>query len=279
MSAAVNSVNNTNTIDTAAVTSGSNTLSQNDFLTLLMTQLQNQDPMDPADTNEMVTEMAQLTSVQALTNMETDMNNLTSTMATGAVGQWSSSIGDYMEVSPASVSQGESVTLSPTSAYDSLTLTLQDSSGTQSTQTFTSSQTPVYNDIDGSYTVVSATETKNGVATSCPYTVNRSVSEGDEVVLAPSGTYNSLTLTLQDSSGNQTTQTFSSTDSPVYTDSTGTNYTVVGATETTASGTTTNCSYNVYRLIAGVQSGSSGPSLVASDGSTYSTSNITQIIK
>ena len=234
--------------------------------------------MNPADTNEMVTEMAQLTSVQALTNMETDINNLTSTMATGAVGQWSSSIGDYMEVSGSSVSQGESVTLSPTASYDSLTLTLQDSSGNKTTQTFTSSQTPVYNDIDGSYTIVSATETKNGVSMSCPYTVNRSVSQGDEVVLNPSGSYNSLTLTLQDSSGTQTTQTFSSTDSPVYSDTTG-NYKVVGATATTSGGTTTSCPYSIYRLIAGVQSGSSGPSLVASDGATYSTGNITQIIK
>jgi len=243
-----------------------------------MTQLRNQDPMNPTDSNQMVTEMCQLTSTQALTSMETDINNLTSTMATGAVGQWSSSIGDYMEVNPASVSQGESVTLSPTSSYDSLTLTLQDASGNKSTQTFTSSQTPVYNDITGSYTIVGATETKNGVATNCPYAVNRSISNGDEVVLNPSGTYNSLTLTLQDSSGNQTTQTFSSTDSPVYNDTTG-NFTVVGATATTTSGTTTSCPYTVYRLIAGVQSGSSGPSLVASDGATYSTGSITQIIK
>ncbi len=279
MSAAVSSVTNTaNTIDTAAATSGSNTLSQNDFLTLLMTQLQNQDPMNPTDSNEMVTEMCQLTSTQALTSMETDINNLTSTMASGAVGQWTSSIGDYMQVSNTSVSQGESVTLSPTSSYDSLTLTLQDSSGTKSTKTFSSTDTPVYNDITGNYAIVSATETKNGVSTSCPYSVNRAVSEGDEVVLNPSGTYNSLTLTLQDSSGNQTTQTFSSTDSPVYTDSTG-NFTVVGATATTSSGVTTSCPYSVYRLISGVQSGSSGPSLVASDGTTVAASNVTQIIK
>ncbi len=278
MSAAIGSVKHHNTIDTAAVTSGSNTLSQNDFLQLLMTQLQNQDPMNPADTNEMVTEMAQLTSVEALTNMETDINNLTSTMATGAVGQWSSSIGDYMEVSGSSVSQGESVTLSPTGSYDSLTLTLQNSSGATSAQTFSSTDTPVYNDIDGSYSILSATETKNGVSTSCPYTVNRSISDGDEVVLAPTGTYNSLTLTLQNSSGTQTTQTFTSTDSPVYSDTTG-NFTVVGATATTSGGATTSCPYSIYRLIAGVQSGSSGPSLVASDGATYSTSNITQIIK
>jgi hypothetical protein len=115
------------------------------------------------------------------------------------------------------------------------------------------------------------------VSTTCPYTVNQTISEGDEVALSPTGSYDSLTLTLQDSSGNQTTQTFTSGQSPVYNDTTG-SYTVVGATATT-NGVSTTCPYNVYRLISGVQNGASGPSLVASDGSTISTGNITQIIK
>ena len=68
--------------------------------------------------------------------MATDIGNLTATMQAGAVGQWTSSIGDYMQVSTTSVSQGESVTLSPTGSYDSLTLTLKDSSGTTSAKTF-----------------------------------------------------------------------------------------------------------------------------------------------
>ena len=160
---AVGSTNTATNSTSASGTSGTNTLSQNNFLQLLMTQLKNQNPLDPTDTNQMVTEMSELTSVQAITGMATDIGNLTATMQAGAVGQWTSSIGDYMQVSTTSVSQGESVTLSPTGSYDSLTLTLKDSSGTTSAKTFSSSQTPVYNDITGSYTIVGATQTKNGV--------------------------------------------------------------------------------------------------------------------
>ncbi len=145
---AVGSTNTATNSTSASGTSGTNTLSQNNFLQLLMTQLKNQNPLDPTDTNQMVTEMSELTSVQAITGMATDIGNLTATMQAGAVGQWTSSIGDYMQVSTTSVSQGESVTLSPTGSYDSLTLTLKDSSGTTSAKTFSSSQTPVYNDID-----------------------------------------------------------------------------------------------------------------------------------
>ena len=190
------------TSSTAA--SGSNTLSQNDFLQLLMTQLQNQDPLSPTDTNQFVTEMCQLTSTQAITNMQTDMDNLSSTMAQGNMGQWASAIGDYMQVNSTSISAGDEVVLNPTGSYDSLTLTLKDSSGNETTQTFTSSQSPAYDDTSGNYTIVGAMATTNGVSSAC--------------------------------------------------------------------------NYSVYRQITGVQSSTSGTSLVASDGTTYPTSSVTQII-
>ena len=49
---------------------------------------------------------------------------------------------------------------SPSGNYDSLTLTLQDASGTETTQTFGSGQSPVYNDTSGNYTIVGATPTR-----------------------------------------------------------------------------------------------------------------------
>ena len=75
---AVGSTNTATNSTSASGTSGTNTLSQNNFLQLLMTQLKNQNPLDPTDTNQMVTEMSELTSVQAITGMATDIGNLTS---------------------------------------------------------------------------------------------------------------------------------------------------------------------------------------------------------
>jgi flagellar basal-body rod modification protein FlgD len=169
-----------------------------------MTQLQNQDPLDPTDTNQFVDEMCQLTSTQAITGMQTDLDSLSASMQQGNMGQWASSIGDYMQVSSTSISEGDEVVLDPSGTYDSLTLTLKDSSGTETTQTFTSSQSPVYDDTSGNYTIVGAMATTNGVSSTC--------------------------------------------------------------------------NYGVYRQITGVQSGTSGTSLVASDGTAYPTSSVLQII-
>ena len=42
-------------------------ISPDAFLKILMTQLQYQDPLDPMETNEFMSELAQLTQVQQLT--------------------------------------------------------------------------------------------------------------------------------------------------------------------------------------------------------------------
>ncbi len=202
----VGSATSATTSSTTSSSSTSSALSQNDFLQILITQLKNQDPLSPTDTNEFVTEMCQLTSVQAITNMQTDLDNVASAMNSGAMGQLTSAIGDYMKVSGATISVGDEVVLSPSSStYDSLTLTLKNSSGTEVTKTFTSSDSGVFNDTDGTYSIVSATSVTNGVSSTCDY--------------------------------------------------------------------------GVYRYISGVQSTTAGASLVASDGTTYLTSDVEQIIK
>ncbi|MBI5590604.1 MAG: hypothetical protein HY881_08995 [Deltaproteobacteria bacterium] len=53
--------------------SGSSTLGKNDFLTLMITQLQNQDPLNPADSTQFVAELAQFTSLEQLTNVNDNL--------------------------------------------------------------------------------------------------------------------------------------------------------------------------------------------------------------
>lgn len=52
-----------------AVTNPKGELGQNDFLKLMIAQLQAQDPLQPANTNEYVTELAQFTQVEQTTNL------------------------------------------------------------------------------------------------------------------------------------------------------------------------------------------------------------------
>lgn len=52
-----------------AVTNPNGTLGQNDFLKLMIAQLQAQDPLNPGNTNEFVSELAQMTQVEQTTNL------------------------------------------------------------------------------------------------------------------------------------------------------------------------------------------------------------------
>ncbi|EGL14669.1 MULTISPECIES: flagellar hook capping FlgD N-terminal domain-containing protein [unclassified Paenibacillus] len=55
-------------------------LGKDDFLKILITQLQNQDPMQPMQDKEFVAQMAQFTSVEQLSNMASEMKLLRSSL-------------------------------------------------------------------------------------------------------------------------------------------------------------------------------------------------------
>ena len=79
---AINNVSNQKTIQqiidsTASKTTDRNTgeLGKDDFLNLLVTQLQNQDPLQPTDDKEFIGQMAQFSSLEQMQNMNTSMTN------------------------------------------------------------------------------------------------------------------------------------------------------------------------------------------------------------
>ncbi len=62
--------NSTAPTNPTANSSGSNQLNENTFLTLLVAQLKYQDPMNPADSTQFLTQTAQFTEVETLQRME-----------------------------------------------------------------------------------------------------------------------------------------------------------------------------------------------------------------
>ena len=51
-------------------------LGKNDFLNMILTQLQNQDPLNPLDNAEFASQLAQFSTLEQLTNMNGQLNSL-----------------------------------------------------------------------------------------------------------------------------------------------------------------------------------------------------------
>ena len=65
----------------------SQTLGKDDFLKLLTTQLQHQDPLNPMDDKEFIGQMAQFSTLEQITNMSSGMTKLAlASQVSGATG-------------------------------------------------------------------------------------------------------------------------------------------------------------------------------------------------
>lgn len=102
----------------SASSSASNSASniQNQFLTMLAAQMKNQDPLNPMDNAEVTSQMAQLSTVQGITDLNTTMQTLAGSLGAGQIGQAANLIGHGVVV------PGNSV--SPTAGYNEIGMTL-----------------------------------------------------------------------------------------------------------------------------------------------------------
>ena len=86
---ATTSANSTASTSQAAGTAGAQQIAGNfnEFLQLLTTQLQNQDPLDPLDTNQFTQQLVEFASVQQQVDMNSNMQTLISLQQTTAATQ------------------------------------------------------------------------------------------------------------------------------------------------------------------------------------------------
>lgn len=72
---------------------GGPTLGKQDFLKLLITQLRNQDPLNPLDQNEFLSQTAQFTSLETLQNISSELAELKDLSRGNALAQGASLLG------------------------------------------------------------------------------------------------------------------------------------------------------------------------------------------
>jgi flagellar basal-body rod modification protein FlgD len=117
------------TSSTSSVFGGSASQMQSEFLTLLVAQMKNQDPNNPMDNTQMVSQMAQLSQLEATTNLNT---TTTSGFQMDSMLQAANKIGSQV-LAPGSVvnlaNGSASLGVNLAGAADSVTVGIQDASG------------------------------------------------------------------------------------------------------------------------------------------------------
>ncbi|TWB16734.1 flagellar basal-body rod modification protein FlgD [Nitrospirillum amazonense] len=186
MTDAVSGSSNTNNVNPSG-SSGSNTPASNPlsdltnnyttFLTLLTTQLKNQDPTSPMDTNQMTQQLVQMSSVEQQIEANNQLKSIQSTLAGGQSSQALNYLGKYVEM------EGDKFPLQNSTANVSVTY-----GGTAASATMS-----VY---DSTGALVSSTDV-SGAAGTHNYSWDGKDSSGK---VLPDGTY-SVKVTATDSSG------------------------------------------------------------------------------
>jgi flagellar basal-body rod modification protein FlgD len=83
-----------------ASSSNDSMVSKDTFLQLLITQLKNQDPLDPQDSSEFIAELASFSSLEQMSNMNTEMETVLEMSATSLIGKTATVIdGNSNEIS------------------------------------------------------------------------------------------------------------------------------------------------------------------------------------
>lgn len=131
----VSTVSNTG-VSAAAASTASSTQSVNEaqanFLKLLVTQMQNQDPMNPMDNAQMTSQIAQLNTVSGINQLNATVQSLASTLQASQALQASSLLGRDVLVAGSSfkLSQGQAaMAMDLDKAADTVTVTIRDGAG------------------------------------------------------------------------------------------------------------------------------------------------------
>ena len=170
--------------------SGTNTtLNENDFLTLMTAQLENQDPLNPMSSSDFAAELAQFSTASGVQDLQTTVSGIGTQLSTAMGMQASSLVGKYVAVNGSTLALGSSGTAAGAfnlaAAAQNVVVTVSDATGKQvatiplgamtaGTQTFAwdGEESDGSTADAGNYTFqVSATAASGAAVTATPYAV------------------------------------------------------------------------------------------------------------
>lgn len=185
----------TTSSSSSATDSTMQSLTANDFLTLMTAQLKNQDPLNPTDSTQFLSQLAQLSTVTGISQLNSTMSTLSSSLMSSQALTSSQLVGRSVLTSATSASYGGSQPISgvvqvPAGA-NSVTVTITDSSGAVVRQLAVSTNT-------GAQTFSWDGTTDNGAAAPAgDYSVSATAAVGGATQAATTllyGTVSSVTL-------------------------------------------------------------------------------------
>jgi len=129
----LNQVNGTSSTSTSGTSTTAADL-QSNFMTLLVTQLKNQDPLKPLENSELTSQLAQINTLDGIESLNTTLKSITGQIDAGQMMQATSLVGHSVLVPGDRLLVGDSAATTPFgfelgSAADSVTVSILDGSG------------------------------------------------------------------------------------------------------------------------------------------------------
>lgn len=179
----------------AAGAAGNDALGQQQFLQLLVAQLQNQDPLNPMDSAQFTAQLAQFSSLEQLTQINDKLSNLTQPATTpaqsfdpvGLLGRDVTASGSTVEVKNGTASQLEytltgtgRVSVEVRDASGNLISTAQLGELAAGDHTLDLHAVPAFANLpDGTYQVAVSAQSGNGTPTTVDTTISGTVTSVD----------------------------------------------------------------------------------------------------
>lgn len=179
--------------NTSAIASSNTSVSKDDFLKILISQLKHQDPLEPLKPDQFLTQLSQMTQVEQLQNITSALESMQKTTENNNITQWISTIGKKIQVDGNTLSKGDELYVIPSGDFDEVILTTKSLiDGGMEEVRFKKGEPLVYTQEADDSVIVGVSAVKGNKAVQCSMTSYRvvkglNISDGAPVLTTGNG--------------------------------------------------------------------------------------------